>query len=262
MAEGTMKNILVQWRAFDEFCYEFHLNEWPTTTDTLCLFAQHLAKRMRSVKVIEAYLYGVVQLHLYAGVKPPDLKHFKVKLTLRGLKRTLKHRVKQPKPLTTDLLLKIKQQLNSKNTEHVVLWAILLTGFFLLLRKSNLVPDKQDTFDPGKQLCKKHIKVTDKVVKVSISWSKTIQFQQKKLKLKMYALKDNPLCPVQAFKRLFLVTNPQPHQSCFLASNGLPFSYNMLNYRIKKYLKLAGVKKYKRYSTHSLQSSGWIVDWI
>lgn len=72
----------------------------------------------------------------------------------------------------------------------------------------------------------------------------------------MYCLENNPLCPVKAFKKLFSITNPSQEQSCFLDKKGRPFSYNMLNYRIKNFLKKAGIKKYKRYSAHSLRRGG------
>lgn len=256
MARGTRNNMLVQWRALNQFCDKFNLHEWPISTDTLCLFAQYLAKRMRSVKTIEAYLYGTIQLHLYAGVKPPDIKHFQVKLTLRGIKRSLQHRVKQSKPFTPDLLRRIHSCLDFGKTNDVVFWAVLLTGFFLLLRKSNLVPLNQSTFDKNKQLTRKNVKVFKDFVRVTITWSKTIQFHQKKLFLKMFALPGNPLCPVRAFKKLFKHISPNPDESCFLTQDGRPFSYGMLNYRIKKFLQLIGVKRFFRYSAHSLRRGG------
>lgn len=256
LAEGTTKNILVQWKAFNDFCDKFNLHDWPASTETLCLFAQHLARRMRSVKTVQAYLYGVVQLHLYAGITPPDINHFQVKLTIRGIRRFLKHRVQQCKPMTPVLLLKIHKLLNFNNVNDTVFWAVLLTGFYLLLRKSNLVPDNQSSFNRTKHLTKGQVQLNKNFVRVKITWSKTIQFEQRVLYLKMFRLRNSDLCPVQAFKRLFAVTNPKDKQSCFLDNSGLPFSYGMLNYRIKKYLKLAGVRKFYRYSAHSLRREG------
>lgn len=211
---------------------------------------------MRSVKTVESYLYGVIKLHLYAGVKAPNIKDFQVRLTLKGIERKLQHRVRQQKPLTPELLLRIHSLLNFHRVNDVVFWAILLTGFFLLLRKSNLVAETQDTFDPKRQLTRKQVCLSESAVRVTITWAKTIQFNQRRLHLKMYRLSKNKLCPVRAFKKLFAMTSPRPEQSCFLTQEGLPFSYNMLNYRIKKFLKMAGVKKYNRYSAHSLRRGG------
>lgn len=146
--------------------------------------------------------------------------------------------------------------LDPEKQEDSVFWAILLTGFFLLLRKSNLVPDTQNSFNGEKQLTRKQVKVRKHCVKITVFWSKTIQFHQRKLQLKIYRIKNSPLCPVQAFKKLFKVSHPHPDQSCFLCADGLPFSYNMLNYRIRKYLKKAGVRNYKQFSAHLLRWGG------
>lgn len=257
-AEGTTRNNLVKWKAFDRFCNKFNLHEWPTSTNTICLFAQYLAKTFRSVKSIESYLYGVVQLHLFAGTTPPNLKDFQVKLTIRGLKRTLKHRVKQAKPMTPFLLQKIHALLNPANQKNIVFWAILITGFHLLLRKSNLVPDTKSSFDPRKQLTRKQVQVKKQFVRIIITWSKTIQFHQKKLILKMYKSSNRILCPVRAFNRLFCSVSPAPDHPCFLCKDGTPFTYNMLQYELKKYLRLAGVKGWSRYSAHSLRRGGLV----
>lgn len=220
LAEGATKNILVQWRAFDSFCIKYNRHEWPTSTDTLCLFAQHLAKMMRSVKSIEAYLYSVVKLHQYANASPPNMKDFHVQLTLKGIRQKLNHTVKQAKPLTPELLLKIRQVLDMTCTENRVFWAILLTGFFLLLRKSNLVPDNCTSFNPNRQLCRKQVEIKKDYVKIIITWAKTIQFKQKKLVLKMFCLKDNLLCPVRAFQQLFERTRRELDQPCFKLKKG------------------------------------------
>lgn len=256
MAAGTTANVLVQWRAFEKFCVKYDTNEWPTSTETLCLFAQHLAARMRSVKSIKSYLIGVKKLHLYAGVPPPDLKEFHLQLTLKGLERELKHRVLQAKRMTPKLLLKIKSCLDPKNITHSAFWTILLTGFFLLLRKSNLVPDSKESFDAKKQLKRKQVSINKKWVRVVITWSKTIQFNQKKLNLKMFRIPNSPLCPVSAFEKYFELMPGLPEDPCFMCKDGIPFTYNQLQYYIKKFVKKVGVKKWYRYSAHSLRHGG------
>lgn len=256
MAAGTHSNVLVQWKAYQEFCDKYDRNDWPSSSETLCLFAQHLAKRMRSVKSIENYLYGVVKLHLYAGQQPPSLKEFNVQLTLRGLRRLKRHRVKQAKPITPLLLKKIKQTLDFTKSTNVVLWAAFLTAFFLLLRKSNVVPVSQTTFDPKKQLTRGRIQLSSRSVKVKISWSKTIQFNERKVVYKMNRIPGSVLCPVKAFHEMFQRIPACSSSPCFVLKDGLPLSYNMFQYRLKKALKLAGVKRFARYSAHSFRRGG------
>lgn len=246
----------MQWRTFYKFCENYKIHEWPVTTNTLCLFAQHLSKKFRSVKSIESYLYGVVKLHLYADIMPPNLKDFKIKITLLGLKRRLKHKIQQARPLTPKLLLLIKRFLTPSNTRHVVFWAILLTGFYLLLRKSNLVPNTRHSFDSKKHLSTKQVKITKNFVQITIYWSKTIQFHQRKLTQKMYALNRSQLCPVKAFNDLFSKLRHKTQGPCFVCSDGKLYSYNMLQHDLRKYLKLGGVKRFYRFSAHSLRRGG------
>lgn len=255
LAAGTISNVLIQWRAFNQFCKKFDRTEWPSNTETLCLFAQHLAERMRSVKSIESYLLGAVKLHRYAGETPPDIKSFDVQLTLKGLARKKKHRVRQAKPITPGMLLAIRDQLNFSRAIDVVFWTALLTSFFLLLRKSNIVPINRRSFDPRRQLTRQQIQLTKEWVKIKIYWSKTIQFHQRKLVYKLHRMKHSKLCPVAAFKKMFQLVQGTPQDPCFLCEDGFPLSYSMFKYRLKKYLKQAGVKT-KCISAHSLRRGG------
>lgn len=134
-------------------------------------------------------------------------------------------------------------------------WAILITGFHLLLRKSNLVPSTRQSFDAHKQLTTKQVKITKQYVQVTIYWSKTIQFHQRKLTQKMFALK-NQLCPVKAYNNLFQKIRHHKQGPCFICSDGKPYSYNMLHHDLRKYLKLGGVRKFYKYSAHSLRRGG------
>lgn len=255
LATGTVSNVLIQWKTYHKFCEKFERHEWPTSTETLCLFAQHLAKKFRSVDSIEHYLQGVKKLHLYAGEQPPDLKSFHLQLTIKGLRRTLRHRIRQAKPITPEILLAINKTLDMSDSTNVVLWAAFLTAFFLLLRKSNIVPLNRHSFDPGKQLSRGQIKVSDKHVRVKIDWSKTIQFRERSVSFKMRRIKNSPLCPVKAFKQMLRRVPANKSAPCFVCADGLPLSYNMFNYRLKKALKQCG-KKYKRFSAHSFRHGG------
>lgn len=118
MAPGMTSNVLTQWKAYQKFCSKYDLHEWPASKNTLCLFAQYLAKRMRSVQSIDSYLRGVCKLHRYAGEKPPDMVCFEIQTTLKGLKRQLKHKVKQAKPLTPKILKDLYDNMNFKKDLH------------------------------------------------------------------------------------------------------------------------------------------------
>lgn len=138
----------------------------------------------------------------------------------------------------------------------MVFWTVLLTGFYLLLRKSNLVPNTQNTFNPTKQLKTEQVTITNNYVQIVITWSKTIQFHQRRIKQKMFRLRNHALCPVQAFRTLFRKLKPKIAGPVFICADGKPYSYNMLQHDLKKYLKLVGINKSHRFSAHSLRRGG------
>ena len=70
-----------------------------------------------------------------------------MKMFITGLKRIMTHEVKQAEPVTPELLLKLSKVVNYRDKVEIVAWTALLLGFYMFLRKSNLVPDTMDGFD-------------------------------------------------------------------------------------------------------------------
>ena len=56
--------------------------------------------------------------------------------------------VAQKLPITTSILLGIKSKLNARHSFDASFWAICLTAFYGLFRKSHLLPLSNRTFDP------------------------------------------------------------------------------------------------------------------
>ena len=172
---GTFRNLVCQWNAFFNFMEKFKIQEWPITEHTLCLFAQHLAHRFVSAKSINNYVNGVCTLHALTGCKVPELNNIEVKLTMRGLMKLMVRKVRRAQPLTPEILLDMFAQLNMDRFEDQVFWAILLIGFFAMLRKSNLVADSEEGFEPIKQLTQGHISFQGEIAIIKVTWAKNIQ---------------------------------------------------------------------------------------
>ncbi len=98
-AVGTIKNLRVQWRSYILFCLKCNVEVVPTTTDTLCLYAQLLSRTFKSVASIRNYLSGVKLLHIFAGVEYPDFQAVDIRLALKGLQRLNPHCPKQALPI-------------------------------------------------------------------------------------------------------------------------------------------------------------------
>ena len=119
-----------------------------------------------------------------------------LKLELMAIRRELAHLVKKAPPVTPELLASIFQHVNIQSDHRVAAYTALVVGFTLFLRKSNLVPDSVDGFNPKEQLCVEDVKIQNNMVVVEIKWSKTLQNRQKELLLPLVPAKRKVICAV------------------------------------------------------------------
>ena len=103
-SKGMVKNLLSQWRIFYAFCKIYAIFIWPVTAHVLCLFVQFLSYNLKSPFSIVNYMSGVCTLHLLTNFPPPDMQNYEVKIMVKGLRRKMKHEVKQAVPITPLLL--------------------------------------------------------------------------------------------------------------------------------------------------------------
>ena len=162
-----------------------------------------------------------------------------MKMFTAGLKRMMPHAVKQAEPITPELLMKLGKVVNYKDQVEMVAWTGLLLGFYMFLRKSNLVPDTMDTFNGEEQFRRLDINLLglDKAMMFEIRWSKTIQHKQKVLRLPVLPAKNKAICPV--FRTHYMVSKiPAEPQDPVLAipmgKQMFALSANQLIYRIRK----------------------------
>ena len=179
---------------------------------------------------------------------------------MTGLKRSMDHVVKQAEPITPQLLLRMSKVVNYKDKIEIIAWTALLLGFYMFLRKSNLVPDTMDKFDQVQQFQRADVNLLglDKAMMFEIRWTKTIQFRQKILRFPVLPAGNKAICPVfwvhkmikdnpgMAQDRLFLINTPIVK---------LSLSANQLVYRMRKWLKLIGQDD-MAFSLHSLRRGG------
>ena len=138
-ALGTWQNWYLQWKSFYRLC---DIYEWPVSEHTLYSFAQHLAYIFKSTNSVRNYLSGVVKLHVMWNKPQPELQNFEIVMTLRDLKKVLHAPMKQAQPMTPQILIDMYDLLDLDTVEDAVLWAAILSGFYGMLRKSNLAPNK------------------------------------------------------------------------------------------------------------------------
>lgn len=240
---GTVKNHRSHCNLYKKFCAFYGLRVIPIDALQLVRFARYLANLATSYSTVTNYLSTIKKLHVFAGLDPEQLKSPELELFMRGLKMELALPVKQSKPVTPYLLLKIYQQVNLRDVFEIVAYTAILVGFYLFLRSNNLVPESVLKFQPGRQLTRAHISQWNGVTLVHIEWSKTIQYRQKTLYLPLIPVERTQICPVFWLKKLCELIPAKESDPLFaLPKDGglVPLTYDQLRKQFATWVESTG----------------------
>ena len=257
-AESTFKNLRIQWETFLMFYFYFKLEPLPVSVETLCLYGQFLNRSFRSVQSIQNYLSGVKTLHAILDIEYPTSDLLQLKLLLKGISRIKQHVPKKAAPITPQILKEIFMFLNFENSFDRVLWALFLLMFFLMARKSNMIPTSIKKFDSKKQLTRGDLRLENNVLTVNFKWSKTRQFGHSRY-IPLTAIPDSCLCPVKAYANVLSTINCSNYDSAFCYYNGrsqtVPILYSQFQRRLRELIGLTG-RDGNSFSSHSFRRGG------
>ncbi len=251
-AEGSRKNLRIQWESFLLFCCHFGLVFLPASTLTLQLYVQFLSRSFKSVDSIRNYVSGVRTMHQILGFSLDKVNQFILNLTFKGVSRKPCHQVKQALPISPELLLKMYAVLDNSDINSSVFWCLFVFAFFLLARKSNLVPTTLQDLKEPKFLLRGDVLIEQHKLLVKMKWTKTIQFGQRVLSSPLVRVKSSPLCPVASFKDMISKIPAGPGSPLFVLKSGKPVTYNMYLKKLREILSKCDVDP-NSYSTHSFR---------
>ena len=255
--ESTKRNLSTQLNSYQQFCDRYMLFYFPCDNRQLCRFGQHLAGRFESPDTVGNYLSGMRTILALSGLEIPDPKEKQMQMFITRLKRVMQHSVKQAAPVTPQILLRMSKVVNVKDRVEVIAWTAVLLGFYMFLRKSNLVPDAMDKFDGLQQFTRSDANLLglDKAMMFEVRWTKTLQFRQRILRFPVLPADNKQISPVFWTHKMILDNPGQPQDPLFLIKtpkDKLCLSANQLVYRLRKWLKLIGEDDMS-YSLHSLR---------
>ena len=257
VAEGTFDNYINQWVTYLQFCAYFSLKALPAAPTVLIWFVQHLSTKVKSHNTVQSFLSGVRKLHLIFQLPDKSFSDYILKMTMQGLSRMCQHIKKQAAPVTPDILEKIHAVLDFEKESDAVFWAVCVFAFFLLFRKSNLLPDTAAGFNPDHQLARRDLVITDEHIIVGIRWAKNQQFSRQLMTYPLPILKNSVLCPLKAISRVFrLISNGSASDHIFRLSSGKSYTYRQFQTRLRSALAAAGVVDPGRFSSHSFRRGG------
>ena len=254
-ADGTAKNLKIQWESFLLFCFHFGLVYLPASTETLSLFTQFLSRSFKSTQSIKNYVSGVKSMHYLLGYSVDHINDFLINLGIKGIARLNPHSVKQAEPITPDILLKMAAKLDFTCTTDKVFWCLFLFAFFLFARKSNLVPTTKEDLKNKHFLMRKDVSVEANMLIISFRFSKTIQFGERILQTPLIEIEDSILCPVKAFFNMCKSIQINGEDPLFSLSNKKCIWYNQYQAKLKSLIKKIGLNP-DNYSSHSFRRGG------
>ena len=257
-AVGTRNNLKTQWKSFLLFTTFFNLVALPATLQTICLYAQFLSRSFKSVASIRNYLNGVKLLHFFLGFECVSFKSLSLSLLLKGVSRINPHVPRRVLPITPAILLQFHSSLQLCFPFDATIWCAFLLSFFLMARKSNMVPKSIFSFDSHKHLTRGKIFSSSKGLIVLLTWSKTIQTGGRVLKIPLMAIPNHPLCPVAAFRNMVSLVPASSSSPAFVVPTKIglrSLTFNSYVSALRKLLSQAGFEP-SLYSGHSFRRGG------
>ena len=139
----------------------------------------------------------------------------------------------------------------------MVVWVAMVTGYHLVLCKSNLVPLSR-VHDTVHNIIRQHVRYDKGIMVINIRWMKTNQCREKISENSMAGNNYKITCPVRWI--LFMINRIQagPQHNLFSFPHKktgkiVPITYRDLMVNMRKWLGLVGVTNTKKYSSHSLR---------
>ena len=157
-AESTKQTYKSHRDTYLRFCQYMGYPPVPAQPDHLLQYAAFLGRTLKPQSV-RSYLNIVGILHKEFGLPNPLHNNWPLKSLLTGMSREKGLTPAQKHPMTPDILIKLRSQLNLDSSLDASFWATCLVAFFGMFRKSHLLPTHANRFDPAKQITKADIRL-------------------------------------------------------------------------------------------------------
>ena len=258
LAPSTQCNFKTHVTTYVNFCTFYGLDMFPADVLQECRYLQYLSELHESVNSSKSYIGGMRSLHEIFGFKPPSAEDYMYQLMVRGIRRIKCHVVRQALPMTSEILAGMAELVDIFDGAQLAAWVAILTGFHVLFRKSNLVPDSVATFDGTKQLTRRNLVHMKDCYIARAYWAKNIQFHDKCLEIPMLPNIDWRVCPVFWLDLMLANVPAQPGKPAFsISMQGVneSLTYPPLTYWLREWVGRLGHQG-ALYLSHSLRRGG------
>ena len=257
-AAGTVKNLKSQLKTFLRFCDLLQEECLPLSCQQLCLYIQYLSTLLTSPQSVRNYVCGVKTFHSMCNLPFPDYNNVLVRLTFKGVERSLQHVPHRAHPMSPELLCKIYQLLDMNVTTHVVIWCLFVFMFFLFARKSQFMCSSTHDIHVSKLVKRQDIQVSHQFLTVKFRWTKTRQSGGEPLIVPLSPITGSVLCPVLAYYKMLSLVSAPPSSPAFVlpSRTGLtPVVYEKFQKVLKCCVNVLGLDP-SYFSSHSFRRGG------
>jgi site-specific recombinase XerD len=186
-AANTIKAYSSDWRDFEAWCERYRLVALPASSGVAALYLTSLAERGLKLSTVRRRAAAITRAHRVAGAASP-IWDARVMTLLEGLSRTIGRAPGKKVALLRDQLTTVVDRIELDTAAGLRDRALLLVGFALGLRRSELVALDGEDLSPS----------PDGIV-VRIAKSKTDQAGHGAELLLAYAEDGHP-CPVRSLR--------------------------------------------------------------
>ena len=230
------------------------------STDTICMYAEFLARRFKSPKSVKNYISGVRLLHKYVSVEAPALRSFELDLMIRALDLTMGHTPQQRLPVNLLMLKQICDICDTLGSIGLTFKFAFLAGFFGFLRAFNIAPRTASDFDRRRHTCRGDVLFGPPGILMLLKWTKTARSFADHHVVPLPAIENSPLCPVRAYKDMVHATPTRSQNDPLLTrvtSSGeiIVITSGLLRRGFSVMLTALGYSP-RLYSLHSLRRGG------
>ena len=176
---------------------------------------------------------------------------------MSGICRELAAPTKQAEVLNKEIIVQVASQVKWQNSFQVCCYSAVLTGFYLCIRVSNLVPTSHPQFDPTEQLTRGKVSIDENLILgiFDIEWTKTIQFRQRNVWLAVRPASRPDICPLATLTKLFEMVPAHDDMPCFCFKNRKnvvkTLTYKQLSEQLKIWIAATG-RDQARYTLHGM----------
>ena len=264
LAASTRRTYATHERSYRAFCELIGCDVVPATPVTIARYVAYLA-RTKCFSTIKQYTNIIRLLHLENGFPNPMENNYRLQTLFLGIRRVKGDTVNHKLHLTPVHLLSIQQALNFNVPENRLFWATLLSGFFGLLRVSNLTCKNSATLVASdKCILQNDISFHTKGVILKIRASKTIQCSERVHTVVVPRLNGHPLCPASALLSFLQVAGPVPYDAPLFAMNQggniQHLTANRFRSQLVECVAAVGLEPHA-FNTHSMRRGGatWFI---